>query len=131
MRNQYESCVYYRIHEDGSFILLMLHVEDMLIVVKNKHEVDLLKSKLNNEFDMKDLGAAKRILGIEIQKDRKAEKLWVSQRRYVKKVLKRFSIQNAKPISTTLANPFKLSTTLCPTTDEKWKICPKCRMLVL
>ena len=42
-----------------------------------------------SEFDMKDLGAAKKILGIEIHRDRGAGKLWLSQKRYLKKVLKR------------------------------------------
>jgi hypothetical protein len=32
----------------------------------------------------------------------------------VKKVLERFSMENAKPISTPLANHFRLSTTQCP-----------------
>lgn len=80
MISQYDSCVYYIVLEDGSFILLMLYVDDMLIVTNNMYEVDLLKSKLSNEFDMKDIGDAKKILGMEIQRNRNARKLWVSQK---------------------------------------------------
>jgi hypothetical protein len=59
---------------------------------------------------MKDLGAAKKILGMEIRRDRDAKKLWLSQDGYVKKVLERFSMENAKSESTSLANHFRLST---------------------
>ena len=43
-----------------------------------QYEVDKLKNLLNNEFEMKDLGSAKRILGIEILKDRVAGTLFLS-----------------------------------------------------
>ncbi|GMJ08398.1 hypothetical protein HRI_004509000 [Hibiscus trionum] len=70
------------------------------------------------------LGAAKKILGMEIHKDRGSRKLWLSQQGYVEKVLDRFGMSKAKPVSTPLANHFKLSTEQCPKTDneiEKWK----------
>ncbi|KAL4384756.1 hypothetical protein GQ457_15G014670 [Hibiscus cannabinus] len=71
------------------------------------------------EFDMKDLGAAKKILGMEIHRDRSSRKLWLSQQSYVEKVLDRFGMSNAKPVSTPLANHFKLSSELCPKTDKE------------
>ena len=78
-----------------------------------------LKSLLSSEFDMKDLGAAKKILGIEIHRDRRAGKLWLSQKGYIKKVLERFSMLDAKPVSTPLSAHFKLSSGLCPSSDEE------------
>ncbi|KAK3042297.1 hypothetical protein RJ639_001892 [Escallonia herrerae] len=77
-----------------------------------------LKKLLSREFDMKDLGSAKKILGMEIHRDRKAEKLWVTQKNYVEKVLERFSMLNAKPVSTPLGAHFQLSSQLCPSTKE-------------
>ena len=82
-------------------------------------EVNKLKVLLSREFDMKDLGAAKKILGMEIRRDRDAKRLWLSQAGYVKKVLERFSMENAKPVSTPLANHFRLSTSQCPRTVEE------------
>lgn len=66
MWSEYDSCIYFRDLDNGSFILLMLYVEDMLIGTKNIKDINDLKSKLNEESDMKDLGATKRILGMEI-----------------------------------------------------------------
>nr|ABN05761.1 hypothetical protein MtrDRAFT_AC148775g34v2 [Medicago truncatula] len=50
----------------------------MLIATNNLHDVNELKIMLKKEFDMKDLGVAKKILGMEIHRDKSARKLWVS-----------------------------------------------------
>ncbi|KAK3029181.1 hypothetical protein RJ639_038733 [Escallonia herrerae] len=63
--------------DDGSLLLLTLYVDDMLIAAKRKSHILHLKKLLSREFDMKDLGSAKKILGMEIHRDRKAGKLWV------------------------------------------------------
>jgi len=57
---------------------------------------------------MKDLGVAKKNLGIEIQSHKSSKKLWLSQQGYVERVLDRFGMNSAKPVSTPLANHFKL-----------------------
>ena len=52
-------------------------------------------------FDMKDLGSVKRILGMEILRERKARKLWLSQERYIERMLENFNIKNSKLVHTT------------------------------
>ena len=69
---------------------------------------------MSKTFDMKDFGSAKRILGIEILRDRKASKLWLSQERYIEWMLERFNMKNSKPVSTPLVGHFKLSKRLYP-----------------
>jgi hypothetical protein len=91
----------------------------MLIAAKTIVEVTKLNVLLSREFDLKDLGVPKNILGMEICKDKDAKRLWLSQANYVKKVLERFSMENAKPVSTPLANHFCLSTSQCPKTIEE------------
>jgi hypothetical protein len=113
-RCEYDCCVYVRSLDDDSFIFLLLYVDDMLIAAKSIVDVNKLKVLLNRKFDMKDLGAAKKILGMEIRRDRDAKRLWLSQVDNVKKVLERFSMENAKPVSTPLANHFRLSTSQFP-----------------
>ena len=65
----------------------------MLIAAKDMFEINRLKAQLSGEFEMKDLGAAKKILGMEIRRDRKAGKLSLSQKGYLEKVLERFGIK--------------------------------------
>ncbi|KAJ4981469.1 hypothetical protein NE237_032306 [Protea cynaroides] len=59
--------------------------DDMLIAAKNMSHIQVLKTQLSDEFEMKDLGATKKILGMEIQRDRKVEKLYLSQKSYIEK----------------------------------------------
>ena len=65
---------------------------------------------------MKGLGDANQILGMRITIDKKNYKLTLSQGKYIEKVLHRFRMQNAKPISTPSASHFKLSKEMCPKT---------------
>ncbi|CAJ2663689.1 unnamed protein product [Trifolium pratense] len=118
-RCEYDCCVYVRSLDDGSFIFLLLYVDDMLIAANHLHDVNELKILLGKEFDMKDLGAAKRILGMEIHRDKGARKLWLSQKSYVEKVLNRFDMSNSKAVSTPLANHFKLTLDQCPKSDSE------------
>ena len=49
---------------------------------------------------MKDLSEAKVMLGIEIQRDRSARKLFINQRLYAETVLGRLGMANSKPVAT-------------------------------
>ncbi|KAG8485491.1 hypothetical protein CXB51_021304 [Gossypium anomalum] len=106
-------------NNDGSFVYLLLYVDDMLIAAKDKGEIRKVKAQLSEEFEMKDLGPAKKILGIEILRDRKTSKLYLSQKGYIEKLLCRFNMRSAKPVSTPLAAHFRLSSTLSPQSDDE------------
>ncbi|KAG8477637.1 hypothetical protein CXB51_031043 [Gossypium anomalum] len=106
-------------NSNGSFVYLLLYVDDMLIAAKDKGEIRKVKAQLSEEFEMKDLGPAKKILGMEILRDRKASKLYLSQKGYIEKVLCRFNMQSAKPVSTPLAAHFRLSSALSPQSDDE------------
>ena len=67
---------------------------------------------------MKDLGPANKILGMQIHRDRNNRKIWLSQKNYLKKVLRRFNMQYGKPISTPLPVNFKLSSSMSPSNEE-------------
>jgi hypothetical protein len=118
-RYEYDCCVYVRSFEDGLFIFLILYANNMLIAANSIVEVNKLQVLLSREFDMKELGTTKKILGMEIRKDRDAKRLWLSQASYVKKVLERFIMENAKLVSIPLANHFHLSTSQCPKTVKE------------
>ena len=64
-RSEYDHCLYFKRLND-IFIILVLYVDDMLIVIKSMDEINRLKDQMARTFDMKDLGAAKQILGKEM-----------------------------------------------------------------
>ena len=100
-------------------VVFLLYVDDMLLACSSLFEVENLKVLLSSEFDMKDLGEAKKILGMEILRDRAKGVLYLSQRKYIEKVVQRFSMDDAKGVSTPLASHFKLSKRLCPQTKAE------------
>ena len=69
---------------------------------------------------MKDLGAEKRILRMEIHRNRQEGKLFLSQKKYIEKMLERFGMLDAKAMRP-LAAHFRLSADLSPQTDEEEK----------
>ena len=63
---------------------------------------------LNSEFEMKDLGEAKKILGMVIHRDREKGVLTVSQEGYILKVLGNFGMELAKSVGTPMGTHFEL-----------------------
>ncbi|RVW89194.1 Retrovirus-related Pol polyprotein from transposon TNT 1-94 [Vitis vinifera] len=82
-------------------------------------KINNLKKQLPKQFAMKDLGAAKPILGMRIIRDKTNGTLKLSQLKYVKKVLNRFNMNEAKPVSTPLGSHFKLSKEQSSKTEEE------------
>jgi hypothetical protein len=115
-RYHFDHCVYFKRLENGSFIILLLYVDGMLVAGSNMQDINVLKKKLSNSFEMKDLDAAKKFFGMRIRRDNKNCKLTLSQGEYIEKVLERFRMQNEKQFSTPLANHFKLTKEMCPKT---------------
>lgn len=113
-----DPCIYYKKLPNGEFVILLLYVDDMLVADTSMRIVSELKTHLAKEFAMKDLGAAKKILGMTIIRDRKKRELKLSQQDYIKKVLDKFVMADAKSICVPLASHFQLSSQLCPKTQE-------------
>ena len=66
---------------------------------------------------MKDMHEDVFILGVKIPWDRSKNLVSLSQEPYIKKILKRFKMQDCKPIDTPMAKGETLSRVLCPKTS--------------
>lgn len=82
----------------------------MLLIGNNKKIIKDVKIKLSSKFDMKDLGTANFILGMEIKKDRENMKLWLNQRKHVETIMQRFNMQESKPVKVPIHVGATLST---------------------
>ena len=120
-RTNADHCVYVRKFPNGKFVILLLYVDDMLIVGQDKGVIGNLKKDLFKSFDMKDLGLARQILCMQILRDKKAKKLWLSQEKYIERVLERFNMKHAKPVSTPLGAHFKLRKKSCSSSKKEKK----------
>ena len=62
---------YYSKWFKNSYIMLLLYVDDMLVAGSSMKEIMNFKARLSEEFSMKDLGPARKILGMRINSERK------------------------------------------------------------
>ena len=78
-----------------------------------------MKAQLSKEFEMKNLGRARKILGMEIMRDKNKGRLCFTQRQYLEKVVARFGMENLKPVSIPLTPHFKLLATMSPSSEAE------------
>ncbi|KAL9249238.1 Retrovirus-related Pol polyprotein from transposon TNT 1-94-like protein [Drosera capensis] len=111
--------VYFKRFANGKFLILLLYLDYMLVIGQDAQMIAMLKKEFSKAFDMKDMGQARQKLGMQITHDRKAKRLWLSQEKYVERVLKRFNINGAKEVSCPLPSHLKLSKKMCPSTQKE------------
>ncbi|GJX16743.1 retrotransposon protein, putative, ty1-copia subclass [Tanacetum coccineum] len=80
-----------------------------------------VKSYIGRCFAMKDLGEAAYILGIKICRDRSRRLIGLCQSAYIKKILKRFHIENSKHGSIPMQEKLRLSKSQGATTPAELK----------
>ena len=98
----------------------------MLLAAKTASQIDWIKPKLCDRFDMKDLGEAKVCLGLEMSRDRNQKRLWLTQQSYMEKIVDRFSMSDCKPVATPMEEPNNLEQRLefISDSDEEAKNVP-------
>ena len=94
VENKVHQCIYCKV-SGRKFIFLILYVDDILLASSDLDLLHETKRMLSKNFDMKDLGEASFVLGIEIHRNRSRGLLGLSQRAYVDRILERFNMQNA------------------------------------
>lgn len=68
---------------------------------------------------MKDIGPTVKILGMNIPRDQKSATLKIKQPKYLKKIVKRFKLDQVKTVNVPLAEHFKLSKAHSPKSDNE------------
>lgn len=111
--NVVDECVYHKF-SGSKHIFLVLYVDDILLATNDINLLHDTKRFLSKNFEMKDLGDASFVLGIEILRDRSRGILGLSQRSYIEKILIRFGMQNCKSGETPVAKGDKFSLSQCP-----------------
>ena len=98
-----------------SLLIVIIYVDDLIILASDMDMMKGLKFKLEEEYDMSDLGELHFFLGVHIERDRAARTITMHQRSYIEEVLKQFGMEDCKPIST----PLDVKAQLVKLTDEE------------
>jgi hypothetical protein len=108
-----DTCIYVR--ERGSLLMIVaLYVDDLLLLSNSLAELTAFKLALSQRFAMKDLGEAQYILGLQIERNRAARTLSISQREYVSKLLTHTGMLDSRTAVTPLDLGAVLSKDDCP-----------------
>eukprot|EP00253_Pinus_taeda_P028925 PITA_28925 len=108
------------LHGDLEEDIYMKQPEVFVVRVGNDKEImHDLKTHLSSKFDMKDIGAANYIFGMEIKRHRTKRKLWLNQMTYVKTILQRLSMQDSKPVKVPIPVGVNLFAEHFPKTQEE------------
>ena len=118
--NDVDSCIYIKA-KGGKLIFLVLYVDDILLASNDKNMLHETKNFLSTHFDMKDLGEASYVLGIEIHRDRDRGVLGLSQKAYIEKMLKRYNMHNCSTQSVPVQKGDKLDESQCPKNEFEKK----------
>jgi len=88
--------------DDGEIIIVLVYVDDLLFVASSLAAIYKIKDALHKRSEMKDLGEAKVIFGLEIGRDKSLGTLKLSQGKYAGQVLETFGMAECNPIGTPL-----------------------------
>ena len=91
--------------------------DNLIIVASNVTQLKWLKSDLEKEFKMNDLGKLHYCLGMEFEMNRAAYTIIITQRSYIEKILKQFNIEKYKSVRT----PSDVNSKLLKTSNEEFE----------
>lgn len=94
-RSKLDPCLYFNHAMD---MIIAIYVDDFIMFYKDVRKLDKLRSFLNKNFRMKDIGPIQCCLGMRVTQTEKYIDL--DQERYTKDILERFGMSNCKAIGT-------------------------------
>ncbi|GJU64837.1 retrovirus-related pol polyprotein from transposon TNT 1-94 [Tanacetum coccineum] len=112
-KNAVDQCIYLKL-SGSKFVILVLYVNDIILASNDLNMLYETKRFLSENFEMKDLGEASYVIGIEIYRDRSRGILGLSQRAYIDKILKKYSMQNCSPTVAPVVKGDKFGAYQCP-----------------
>ncbi|KAM1530006.1 hypothetical protein ACFX1Z_019153 [Malus domestica] len=108
-------------HKKGKITAFIVYVDDMVVTGNDPEEKAALQKYLTSEFEMKDLGALKYFLGIEVARSQQG--IFLSQRKYVLDILTETGMLACKPVDTPIELNYKLGEypDQIPTNKERYQ----------
>ena len=104
--NEYANTLYYRM-QGQTLVIVVLYVDDLIITGSYEAHIKKVKQELKKGFKMTDLGPLRYYLGVEVSQH--TRHIFLSQKKYGKELLKKFSMEDCKPSLTPMEQNLKVS----------------------
>ncbi|KAJ2930461.1 hypothetical protein H1R20_g6639, partial [Candolleomyces eurysporus] len=88
----------------STFTILLLWVNDIISFTNSNKEESVVAQQLGDKFEIKVLGQPSMLLGMKVEQSEDRRVVSLSQTHYIESILKRFSLEDANPVTTPL-NP--------------------------
>ena len=88
-------------------LVVIVYVDDIIFGGNDEEMCRNFAEEMKKEFEMSMLGELKFFLGLQVQQLKHG--IFISQMKYIKEMLKRFNMEDSKPVSTPMSTNTKLS----------------------
>src|SRR5690242_6280574 len=109
----------YRTKYNQQLISYFKYVDDLTIMGKKRSCIDAVTASLRKTYSLRDLGAAKYLLGIQIKRNPGHHAITLHQETYASEMLVKYRMEDCKPISTPMEPHDKLTSEDSPTTPAR------------
>ncbi|CAJ2627755.1 unnamed protein product [Trifolium pratense] len=92
---------------DNGILVVSLYVDDLFVTGSHRELIDKFKERMKDAFEMTDLGNMSFFLGMQVQQ--RQNEIFVCQQKYAKEVLKKFNMEDCKPVATPMNQKEKFS----------------------
>jgi hypothetical protein len=93
--------------EDNELLIILVYVDDIIFGCNKDSLVQWFSSAMESEFEMSMIGELSFFLGLQITQ--RSNGIFISQGKYLREMLKRFQMEDSKPVGTPMVTRCKLS----------------------
>ena len=119
LRSEIDQAVFYRRDIGRNLLIIVLvHVDDCSIVATTQPLINTFKIEIKKHVEITDMGELHWILGIEVKCIREERKIFLSQHSYIDAILRRYGLDELKPVSIPMNTNVRLNSSQSPTTTD-------------
>ena len=117
-RSRSDHSVFYK-KKGEEHTIVAVATDDMAVTSKRKADIEWFKSEIKKRWDITDHGPIKWFLGFEIRRDRESRTISINQRAYIERMVEKFSLTNAKKVTTPMEPNVQFSVDQSPSTTNQ------------
>jgi len=99
--------------------IVAVATDDMALMLKQKIDAKNFKLQIAKHWEIMDHGPIRWFLGFQIKRDRKARMISINQQAYIKSMVEKFRLTEAKRVSTPMEANTQFTTQQCPSTANQ------------